>query len=400
MREKKGFCESIKTGKVSVIDIEKMTVLIVDDSMNMCQSMSGMMKVIGYGKRFLFAHNGKEAVDLLAKEPADILLLDYNMPVMSGSEVLSHVRMDRKLRELPVIMITAEAIQDYVAEIGESEVDAYILKPLTVKVLQDKVTQVVKKANNPPPMIRQLKMARECEDRGDLDGAIRGAQQAVRENPKSTRPIRELGYFYLKKGQLDSAEKYLLEAAKHNNLDVAAFHYLGELYLKRDEIDKAVRYLEKAMKISPRQLGRGVTFGKALAMRGLVDKASRVFDKVLGLPAATPELKEEVADFCLEHGAREYALKLLEGLSEDYPMRGDLLMKLGRLLAGFGESVRAVTYLTQAAEQENMNIEVRLELARLYISMKKPILAEKPLVQILEIDRGHEEALEMLRKCS
>ncbi len=400
MGETKGFYESIKAGKVSVIDIEKMTVLIVDDSMNMCQSMSGMMKVIGYGKRFLFAHNGKEAVDLLAKEPVDILLLDYNMPVMSGSEVLSHVRMDRKLRELPVIMITAEAIQDYVAEIGESEVDAYILKPLTVKVLQDRVAQVVKKANNPPPMVRHLKMARECEDRGDLDGAIREAQQAVRENPKSTRPIRELGYFHLKKGQLDPAEKYLLEAAKHNNLDVAAFHYLGELYLKRDEIDKAARYLEKAMKISPRQLGRGVTFGKALVMRGLIDKASRVFDKVLELPAATPELKEEVADFCLEHGAREYALKLLEGLSEDHPKRSDLLMKLGRLLVDFGESVRAVGYLGQAAEQDNMNIEVRLELARLYISMKKPILAEKPLVQILEIDRGHEEAREMLRKSS
>ncbi len=383
-----------------MIDIGKMTVLIVDDSMNMCQSMSGMMKVIGYGKRFLFAHNGREAVDLLAKEPVDLLLLDYNMPVMSGAEVLNHVRMDRNLRDLPVIMITAEAIQDYVAEIGESEVDAYILKPLTVKVLQDKLTQVVQKVNNPPPMVSHLRQARECEDRGDLEGAIREAEQAVRESPKSTRPIRELGYFYLKKGRLDAAEKCLLEAAKHNNLDVAAFHYLGELYLKREEIDKAVRFLEKAMKISPRQLGRGVNFGKALIMRGLVEKACTVLDRVLELPSATPELKEEIADFCLENGAREYALKLLEGLAEDYPKRGDLLLRLGRLLMGCGENVRAATYLTQAAEQDEMNIEVRLELAGLYLSMKKPILAEKPLVQILEIDRGHEEARKMLRKCS
>ena len=96
----------------------------------------------------------------------------------------------------------------------------------------------------------------------------------------------------------------------------------------------------------------------------------------------------------------EFCLKLLENLAEDHPKRRDLLLRLGKLLAGFGESVRAVTYLTQAADQDEMNIEVRLELAKVYLSMKKPILAEKPLVQILEIDRGHEEALKLLRNCS
>lgn len=383
-----------------MIDREKMTVLIVDDSMNMCQSMSGMMKVIGYGKRFLSAQNGKEALDILEKEKVDLLLLDYSMPVMSGAEVLNHVRMDRDLRDLPVIMITAQAFQDYVAEIGESSVDAYILKPLTVKVLEDKVSQVIHKANNPPPMVRLLKMARECEDKGDLEGAVEHARQAARENPKSTRPLRELGYLHLKRGDLDAAEKLLLDVTRHNDMDVTAFHYLGELYLKREDIEKAARYLEKAMAISPRQLDRGVNFGKVLLMKGLVEKASRVFEKVLSLPVATPELKEEIADFCLKNGSREYAIRLLEGLAEDYPKRGDLLLRLGKLLAGFGENVRAVSYLTQVAQQESFNIEVRLELGRLYLAMKKPILAEKPLVEILEIDRDHEEAGALLKKCS
>jgi CheY-like chemotaxis protein/Tfp pilus assembly protein PilF len=383
-----------------MIDIHKMTVLVVDDSMNMCQSISGMMKVVGFGKRFLFGHTGKEALDVLAKEPVDLLLLDNNMPVMTGAEVLSQVRMDRSLRDLPVIMITAEAYQDYVAEIGESEVDAYILKPLMVKVLQEKVAQVIDRANNPPPMIRHLKRARDCEDRGDLEGAVREAQLAVRENPKATRPIRELGYFHLKGGRLNEAEKYLLEAVKRNKLDVFAFHHLGELCLERDDVEKASHYLDRAMKISPRQLGRGLSFGKVLVRRGLLEKAAGVFDRVLGLPAATPELKEEIADFCLDHGAGEYALKVLERLVEEHPKRGDLLIKLGRLLAESGERLRAVTFLTQAAELDAMNIPVRLELARVFLSVKKPILAEKALVQILEVDRGHEEARALLKECS
>mgnify|MGYP006285555929 FL=1 len=383
-----------------MMDLHEMTVLIVDDSMSMCQSISGMMKVVGLGKRFLYANHGKEALDILGREPVDIMLLDYNMPVMTGAEVLSQVRMDRKLRDLPVIMVTAEAYQDYVAEVGESEIDAYILKPLTVKVLQDKVSQVVDRANHPPPMVRHLKTARQLEDAGDLDGAIREAQAAVRENPKATRPIRELGYFYLKKGALEAAEKFLRKAAERNRLDVFAFHYLGELYLQREDIDKASLYLEKAMKISPRQLGRGIRFGKVLVQKGMMERAEKVFNRVFELPAATPELREEIADFCLEHGAADYGVKLLEVLAEEFPKRFSLIFRLGRVLAEKGEHVRATTFLNQAAQLDAMNIPVRLELARVYLALKKPLLAEKPLIQVLEIDRGHEEARELLKACT
>lgn len=48
-------------------------------------------------------------------------------------------------------MLTAEAYQDYVAEAAESGIDAYILKPLTIKILKEKISIVVEKANNPPP---------------------------------------------------------------------------------------------------------------------------------------------------------------------------------------------------------------------------------------------------------
>ncbi|MGD8389333.1 MAG: response regulator [Desulfobacteraceae bacterium] len=383
-----------------MIELHAMTVLIVDDSMSMCQSVSGMMKVVGLGKRFLYANNGKEALDILSREPVDLMLLDYNMPVMTGAEVLAQIRMDRKLRDLPVIMVTAEAYQEYVAEVGESEIDAYILKPLTVKVLQDKISLVVDKANHPPPMIRHLKTARELEDAGDLEGAIREAQLAVRENPKATRPIRELGYFYFRQGAMEAAEKFLLKAAERNRLDVFAFHYLGELYLQKNDIDKASLYLEKAMRISPRQLDRGIRFGKVLVRKGMLERAEKVFSRVFELPSATPELREEVADFCLDNGATDYAVSLLEALAEEFPKRMSLLFKLGRILTEKSEYVRATTFLNQAAQLDEMNIQVRLELARVYLAMKKPLLAEKPLIQILEVDRGHEEARELLKACT
>jgi len=148
--------EKLKTNLFK-IDIKEMTVLIVDDAITMCESINNLMKRLGYGKEFFYANNGKDALKILRKEPIDFIMLDYHMPGMSGAEVLSEIRGDRDLRDLPVIMITGEVYRDYVAEAAESEIDAYILKPLNIKVLDQKVSFIVEKANNPPPMIYHLK---------------------------------------------------------------------------------------------------------------------------------------------------------------------------------------------------------------------------------------------------
>jgi len=136
-----------------MIDIHKMIVLIVDDMISMCRSIHTMMKLIGYGRNFFYANSGQEALGMLRKESIDLVLLDYNMPGMTGAEVLGHIRENRDLRDLSVLMVTAHSRGDYVAEAAESEVDAYILKPLTVKLLEEKISLVVEKANNPPPMV-------------------------------------------------------------------------------------------------------------------------------------------------------------------------------------------------------------------------------------------------------
>ncbi len=182
-----------------MIDPQNMSVLIVDDSVPMCESIHTMLKVMDYGKQFFFVTNGKDALAIMRKEPLDLLLIDYHMPIMTGAEALRIIREDRTLRDLPVIMISARAYRDYVAEIGESEIDASILKPLTVKILENKISKLIDKANHPTPMILHLKRAREHEENGDYDSAIDEITLAMEANPRSTGPIRELGFYHLKK---------------------------------------------------------------------------------------------------------------------------------------------------------------------------------------------------------
>ncbi|RPI73695.1 MAG: response regulator [Desulfobacteraceae bacterium] len=383
-----------------MIDIREMTVLIVDDMPNMINSIRGMLKILEFGREFFSANNGEEAWQVLKKQHIDMAIFDYDMPIMTGVELLRQVRDDRDLRDLPVVMVTAQAYRDFVAEVGESEVGAYILKPVTVKVLQDKVSLVVKNANNPPPMVYHSKRARDFEEQGNLDAAIAETLMAMQANPNATRPIREMGYYYFKKEDFKEAEKWLLQAAKLNALDVFAFHHLGELYLKLDDIPKASKYFEKAMSISPRHLTRGVNFGKTLVVIKRFKEAIKVFERTFQLSDTPWHLKEEIADFCLLNEADEYAAVLFEQLATQFPERSDYNLKLGMALEKTGDNKRAILFLNRADAIDKVNVDAKIRLAQNYLVLNKPVLAERSLREAIKVAPENQLAKELLKKCS
>jgi len=196
------------------------------------------------------------------------------------------------------------------------------------------------------------------------------------------------------------AEKWLLKAAKMNHMDVFAFHYLGELYLKINDIEKAHRYFEKAMEISPRHLTRGINFGKTLVHRKIIPKAIQVFRDVIKLSGRAVDLTEEIADFCMDKdGVSEYAVKLLETTIRENPKRTDLFFKLGQALETSGDIKDAIIYLIKASEIDEENIEIKIHLAKDYLSLGKPIFAENVLKKAIKLDPSHREAKELLKQC-
>jgi CheY-like chemotaxis protein len=143
-----------------MIDMQNMNVLIADDMENMCKAIRGILKVLKISGQVFYAFNGLDAWKILERgEQIDLAIIDWNMPAMTGAELLAKIRDDRRFRDLPVVMVTAEANKEIVAEAAESDIDAYILKPLTVKTLEDRIMLVIDRANNPPPMNRHLKMS-------------------------------------------------------------------------------------------------------------------------------------------------------------------------------------------------------------------------------------------------
>jgi CheY-like chemotaxis protein len=379
-----------------MIDIADMSVLIADDKENMYTSIRSIMRLLKFGRKFTYAPSGDAALKILQETPFDLALLDNSMPGITGLELLGIIRNDKKLCDLPVIMITGQAEHEFITHAAESDIDAYLLKPITINLLKQKVPQVIDKANNPSPMTLCLKQAARLDDEGDIEGAIREARMAMEHNPQSTRPLRELGYYCLKKGELAQAEEYLSRAVQRNRIDVIAWNHLGDLHLQQEDFDQALKCFSRAMSISPRHYQRGLNLGKLLVRKKLYDKAMPVFNKVFDLAKDPLAVKEEIAGYCIEHGAGALAARLLKNIVDQQPGRSDLLSTLGMLC---GDTEEALGYLSRAEKLEPGNLELKLRMARIYLAQGKVIRAETPLKAILKVDPEHAEARKLLRQC-
>ncbi|OIP44071.1 MAG: response regulator [Deltaproteobacteria bacterium CG_4_10_14_3_um_filter_60_8] len=118
-----------------------MRVLIVDDFATMRRIIKNILTQLGY-KNTLEADDGTTALEVLKKEKVDLIISDWNMPKMTGLELLKTVRASETLARTPFIMVTAEAQQDNIILAVKAKVSQYIVKPFTADTLGEKIDKV------------------------------------------------------------------------------------------------------------------------------------------------------------------------------------------------------------------------------------------------------------------
>lgn len=375
-----------------------MIFLVIDDMDNMRRSIRAMLRLIHFGKDFYEASNGRDALKMLEKDDLtiDFIISDYKMPYMTGTELLHRLRANRKYRDIPFLMITAEANQEVVAEAAEHDVDAYMTKPFVTASLEQKINELLHQSVNPSPLTMHMKNARDLEEKGDIDGAMKEAQKATAANQTSSRPLRELGRLSVKKGDLKNALIYFLKAIELNRLDVTSYHYLGQIYYKAGDIPKACDHFATAMEISPRHSDRAINFSKLLLKQNRLKEAEKVLKLVLRNNADDIDLKEDVAEACGQNGLYEMGIKAYEEILRSDPERFYLKKNLGMTFRRAGHNNEAVKILEEALEKVGDDIEIMLELAYIYMDLKMPMRADKWATRIIRVDPEHKEAKEIL----
>jgi two-component system chemotaxis response regulator CheY len=119
-----------------------LVVLVVDDFATMRRIVRGILLDMEL-KQILEAENGSHALKLLETQKVDLIISDWNMPVMSGIELLRHVRADDRYKSIPFLMVTAEAQQANLVEAVQAKVSNYVVKPFTPDMLAEKIAKVI-----------------------------------------------------------------------------------------------------------------------------------------------------------------------------------------------------------------------------------------------------------------
>ena len=126
--------------------IESTRFLVVDDFSTMRRIVRNLLKELGF-VNVQEAEDGVDALKKLRSDTFDFVVSDWNMPNMTGIELLKEIRADAKLKSLPVLMVTAEAKRENIIEAAQAGASCYVVKPFTAATLDEKLKKIFQNMN-------------------------------------------------------------------------------------------------------------------------------------------------------------------------------------------------------------------------------------------------------------
>jgi two-component system, chemotaxis family, chemotaxis protein CheY len=122
---------------------KNMKILVVDDFSTMRRIVRNLLVELGFTNTLIQeADDGENALVMLRSQPFDLVVTDWNMPNMTGIDLLRAIRAEAALKGLPVLMVTAENNRDQIIAAAQAGVNGYIVKPFTAITLKEKLTKI------------------------------------------------------------------------------------------------------------------------------------------------------------------------------------------------------------------------------------------------------------------
>ncbi|MBT2774528.1 chemotaxis response regulator CheY [Halomonas sp. ISL-60] len=123
---------------------KNMSFLVVDDFPTMRRIVRSLLKELGF-TNVDEAEDGQDALNKLRAGKFEFVVSDWNMPNLDGLEMLKEIRQDDALKNLPVLMVTAEAKKENIIAAAQAGANGYVVKPFTAATLEEKLNKIFDK---------------------------------------------------------------------------------------------------------------------------------------------------------------------------------------------------------------------------------------------------------------
>lgn len=292
--------------------------------------------------------------DLLAKiarqslenKKSPLILIEQNL---NGRDLTFATRMIKTaFPELKILMLAQETDKNHFVLLHESGVDAFLIKPLDINGLLEKIALAIKPREQ---VDRSIEWARTLLNQGEHLRALQIATQALEQQANSSAILILMGDIFKAMGEMDKATDAYARASSASSLYLEPLRKLADLYGENGNIKKQIEYLEKMDSISPLNLDRKIQIGELLLELNRPDKARQMFDQAMKLSSRqasenVSSVAYRVADLYTEKDPAMAAVFLQKGLETRKEFWGheDLgaFNRLGLLLRKTGQWQAAV----------------------------------------------------------
>ncbi|WP_300154887.1 response regulator [Solidesulfovibrio sp.] len=217
--------------------------------------------------------SGGKALEYLAANHVDIVLLDSQLDDMDGIQFLRLIRRDLRLKDVPVVMITAQSQRDKVLDAIAVGCAGYILRPYSEETFAKHVLRGCQVERVTEIERQQIEDAREMVAMGNFDDAIEAFEEIISEQNMAQK-YYDMGCRCLVRQKYGQAIIAFKKAIKINDLFAEAYKGLADAYKGKGEIDEFKRYLQKAAEIH--------------AQFNHMEETKELFIEILKYDAATP----------------------------------------------------------------------------------------------------------------
>ncbi len=341
--------------------LEKKNVLIVETDNQILKAVSTILERLGAADIFNTDNNAK-ALTLLKEKKIDLILSDCEMPLLNGIKLLESVKDDPALKDKKFIMIAGTVQKETVLQAAKLGVDDYIVKPVRVDILGDKIKNCLDDTNGLRMDLYHLEIGDISQEQGDVDIAIRRYRESLKINPENFETHYSMGEAQQKKGNLGEALISLKKSIQLNDRSAKSYYSKSRVHIGLHQQSEARNEFEVAIELDPKDLKRCKNVAQAFLERGYVEDASSAFKVAVDMD----------------------------------PNDVILYNKMGIALRKSGKADKAIEQYKKALSIKPGDPTILFNMSKAYISNREPSKAKKVLQEILKETSDFKEAKRLL----
>jgi two-component system, chemotaxis family, chemotaxis protein CheY len=260
-------------------DTNDKNLLVVDDQPQMRDMIRVMLKNNGYDS-LTFVESGKQALRSLAKHPIHLVMTDWNMPNMTGIELLKQIKGDPEFFSIPVMMISDERTADKVLYAVEEGTDGFLVKPFSENDLIKNIKLALVKGGSKNEMegkifeMRRLKLSKNYRE------ALELGLEILKVNNNQKVALLTCECFYQIE-EYDKAISMMMADTDEENRSSQHSNLLGKIHLGLGQYSQGILALEQAVKMNPLNNDRKLDLAGAYFATGRSEDAEKIIQNIV-----------------------------------------------------------------------------------------------------------------------